>query len=157
VVYSGGTGPGWDCCTFQFEGVDGLLSTVGQIVLDLNGAPPPPDPDGDAFLSPCDNCPFLANDQFDLGAVASATPDGIGDACQCGRVGADAIVDANDVSALRNHLRATAPLSADALSRCSVIGGSSECTIRTLTVLRRALTVPPLGPGIAQMCDAALP
>jgi hypothetical protein len=38
-----------------------------------------------------------------------------------------------------------------------VIGGQNECTVRTLTVLRRALQVPPLGPGVAQTCDAAVP
>jgi hypothetical protein len=157
VLYSGATGPGWDCCTFQFDGVDGVPSTVGQLVIDLNGAPPPPDPDQDAFLSPCDNCPFRANDQFDGGGLASAVPDQIGDACQCGRVAADAIVDANDVAALRNHLRASPTLSADALARCSVIGAAGECTIRTLTVLRRALSAPALAPGIQQTCTAALP
>lgn len=70
---------------------------------------------------------------------------------------ADAIVDVNDVTALRNHLTQSAALGADALSRCSVIGGPNECTIRTLTVLRRALAAPALGPGVAQTCDAALP
>jgi len=158
VVYSAATGPGWDCCTFQYDGLDGLPSEVGQFVLNLSASPPVPDPDADGFLSACDNCRFKSNDQLDGGRVGSATPDQIGDACQCGRLAADAVVNANDVTVLRNHLRGTAPLNADQLTRCSVIGGQNECTIRTLTVLRRALASPtPLGPGVAQTCDAAVP
>jgi hypothetical protein len=157
VVYSAATGPGWDCCTFQYDGLDGVPSEVGQFVLNLNGSVPVPDPDADGYLSACDNCDFKSNDQFDGGRIGSNVPDGIGDACQCGRLGSDAVVDAADVTALRNHLRFGGTLTPDQLSRCSVIGGQNECTIRTVTVLRRALAVPPLAPGVAQVCDAAVP
>jgi hypothetical protein len=158
VSYSGASGNGWDCCTFQFDGVDGVPSSVGQLVFNLNGSLPPPDPDGDGFLSPCDSCDYKANvDQKDGGGIGTTTPDLIGDACQCGQLAGNGSVDAVDVTALRNHLAQNPVLTAAQLPFCSVIGGPTECTIRTLTVLRRALAAPGLGPGVAQVCQAALP
>jgi hypothetical protein len=67
------------------------------------------------------------------------------------------VIDAADVAALRDHLRHSPLLGAEQLPFCSVIGEPSECTIRTLTVLRRALAG--LGPTAAQMqtCTAAQP
>ncbi len=157
VIYSAASGPGWDCCTFQFDGVDGVPSSVGQLVFNLNGPLPAPDPDGDGFLSPCDSCDYTSNvDQRDRGALGSITPDGVGDACQCGELTADGIVNASDAARLRQHLAGSgAPLGSEELARCSVIGGQTECTIRTLSVLRRALAA--LAPGAQQTCDRALP
>jgi hypothetical protein len=157
VAYSPAPGPGWDCCTFQFDGFDGVPSSVGQLVFDVSGSPPPPDPDHDGFLSPCDSCPNLTNtDQADRGRVGPGLGEGIGDACQCTELTDDGSVGSADVTRLREHLASKgAPLSAAALARCSAIGGPNECTVRTLSVLRRAL----LGnlPGVAQVCDAAVP
>ncbi|MGH7289776.1 MAG: thrombospondin type 3 repeat-containing protein, partial [Myxococcota bacterium] len=158
VTYSGATASGWDCCTFQFDGVDEIPSSVGQLVFNLNGPLPPPDPDGDGFLSPCDSCDYRANvDQKDGGGIGTTTPDLIGDACQCGQLAGAGSVDAIDVAALRNHLAKNPALSAAQLQFCSVIGGPTECTIRTATVLRRALATPALGPFVSQTCQAALP
>ncbi len=157
VTYSAAPGPGWDCCTFQFDGVDGVPSSPGQLVFNVNGASPPvPDPDNDGFLSPCDSCDFKANvDQADGGGVNTTTPNGIGDACQCGNLVAPGIVNAADVSALRAHLVRNPLLTATQLTFCSVIGGPTDCTIRTLVALRRAIASLP--PGVQQTCTAALP
>lgn len=155
VVYSSSPGPGWDCCTFQFDGVDGVPSSVGQIVLDLNGPLPPPDSDHDGFLAPCDSCDFIANDQFDRGRVGPGGFDGIGDACQCTEVTNDGIVNAADVLRVRQHLTGSSPLGPTELARCSGIGAPAECTMRTVAVMTRAIG----GglPAVAQVCDAALP
>jgi hypothetical protein len=155
ISYTSATGPGWDCCTFQFDGVDGVPSAVGQIVLDLNGSAPVPDPDTDGFLSPCDSCDFIANDQFDRGRVGSTVPDGIGDACQCTELTNDGTVNAADVTRLRQHLAGSSALGATQLARCSGIGGPTDCTVRTMAVMRRALGG--LLPPVAQVCDAAVP
>lgn len=157
VIYSGAPGPGWDCCTFQYDGMDGVPSAVGQLVVNVNGTPPPPDPDHDGFLSSCDSCDFVGNvDQLDRGGVSGATPDGVGDACQCGEITADGLVNASDATRLRQHLAGIgAALGVDALARCSVIGGPTDCTVRTASVLRRALTA--LAPGVQQTCARALP
>jgi hypothetical protein len=158
VIYSGASGPGFDCCTFQFDGVDGVPSSVGQLVFNLNGAPPPPDPDGDGYLTPCDSCAYKTNvDQADRGRVGSTVADGIGDACQCTELTNDGFVNATDVTRLRQHLSNALPLPPTERARCSAIGGATDCTVRTLAVLRRALATPPRGPGVQQTCTAALP
>jgi hypothetical protein len=156
VTYSAAPGPGWDCCTFQFDGVDGVPSSPGQLVFNLNGTAPVPDPDNDGFLSPCDSCDYEANgDQADGGGVNTTNADGIGDACQCGLLDAGGVIDANDVLALRRHLAQHTLLPPAKLPFCSVIGGPTECTVRTLAVLRRA--VGGLTPALQQTCTAALP
>jgi hypothetical protein len=156
VLYSGASGPGFDCCTFQFDGFDGIPSSVGQLVFNLNGSPPPPDPDADGFLTPCDSCAYKTNvDQMDRGRVGSAIADGIGDACQCTELTNDGLVSSTDVTRLRQHLTNASPLPPTELARCSGIGGATDCTVRTLVVLRRALGSPPRGPGVQQTCSAA--
>ena len=157
VTYSAAPGPGWDCCTFQFDGVDGVPSSPGQLVFNLNGSPPVPDPDGDGFLSPCDSCDFEPNaDQKDGGGLNTTDADGIGDACQCGLLDAGGVIDAADVPALRRHLAQHTLLPPAKLAHCSVIGGPTECTIRTATVLRRRVGGQSL-PALLQTCTAALP
>ena len=160
VVYSGATATGWDCCTFQFDGADGVPSAVGQLVLDLNGPLPPPDPDGDGFLSPCDSCDYI-NDisQADRGGVGAGTPgNGIGDACECGEITNDGRVDAADVTLLRQRLANIGPaLTPAQLARCAVIGNSATCNVRTVVAMRRAVAVPSLPPFIQPVCTAALP
>ena len=155
VLYSSSMGPGWDCCTFQFDGVDGVPSAVGQLVLNLNGPLPPPDSDHDGFLAPCDSCDYIANNQFDRGRVGPGGFDGIGDACQCTEVTNDGIVDAADVLRVRQHLAGSLPLGPVELARCSGIGGPLECTVRTVAVMRRAIVGSQ--PAVAQVCDAAVP
>jgi hypothetical protein len=74
-----GTG-GWDCCTWRFDGIDGVASEIGQIVLQNDGTPPPPDGDSDGILDPCDNCPADANGPL-LGT------------CMAGSVGQECLAD----------------------------------------------------------------
>jgi len=64
-------------------------------------------------------------------------------------------VNTSGVTRSRQHLSQASLLGATELARCSGIGGQNDCTVRTLSVLRRALVS--LGPGVAQTCDAALP
>ncbi len=148
-------GPGWDCCTFQYKGVDGLLSEVGQIMVNVSTFPPPPDTDFDGYLDPCDNCALRENDNFDGGGVGTVEPDHIGDLCQCGNVFGTGGVDATDVLRMRQHLAELATLGSDELERCSVFGPATECSIRTVTVIQRDLAVPERGPFVQQVCTAA--
>lgn len=115
------------------------------------------DADADAIPDRSDNCPFRANpgqqDTWGPGGVR----DGVGDACECGNNDSDGDAgDTADIVALRNELAGLAPGVADA-SRCSVIGGPDDCDVRDLAVLLRAALSPPRGPGIADLCDAAVP
>jgi hypothetical protein len=51
----------WDCCTWRFDGVDEVTSSIGQITFQNTATTLPPDADGDQILDPCDNCPGVAN------------------------------------------------------------------------------------------------
>ena len=117
-------------------------------------AGPPPDVDLDGVADTIDDCRYEANPtQTDSGGPSGATPNGIGDACECGDLGTNGRVDDADVTLLRNWL-ARVPGPVPALQRCSVRGGV-ECDVVDFAVLRRARLS--LAPGIAEVCAAASP
>ena len=63
-----------------------------------------PDADLDGFANELDNCPHVANaDQLDRGGIDTTAPDGIGDACQCGDVTGNGIVNGQDANAIKRH------------------------------------------------------
>jgi hypothetical protein len=80
------------------------FSAPGRRVLVLDdasaGLPAPGtlyDRDGDGLADPLDNCPSIANaGQRDAGGIGTSTPDGIGDACQCGDVNDSGLVTSSD-------------------------------------------------------------
>ncbi|MFQ5515837.1 MAG: thrombospondin type 3 repeat-containing protein [Myxococcota bacterium] len=125
------------------------------------GGFPTLDIDADLIQAFRDNCPFAPNPlQMDGGGVgAGSRPDGIGDACQCGDVDDDGTVDGSDTDAFRDFL--VDPLGMSLLpegqAKCTVIGVASECDVLDVSVIRRTLDGPDLPPGIAQVCEAALP
>jgi hypothetical protein len=157
ISYDPAPGPGWDCCTFQYEGVDGLPSEVGQLMVNISAAPPPPDSDFDGFLNPCDNCVYLDNDQADGGGIGTTTPDRIGNVCQCGNVFGSGAVDNTDALRIRQHLAGLSPLGPTELARCSVGGAATDCNLRTVAIILRDLAVPGRPPFVQQVCTAALP
>ncbi|MFI5317479.1 MAG: hypothetical protein ACHQ6T_17395, partial [Myxococcota bacterium] len=139
---------------------DGNTCTIGDTCsAGVCSGLPAPDGDGDGTCNLGDNCPYVANPtQADDGTVGSAIPDGIGDACQCGDVTGEGVVDASDVFSYRSHLANPAglPFVGAAAVKCSVAGAiSTDCDILDVVVMQRAL----LGqaPGIGQVCAAALP
>ena len=114
--------------------------------------------DFDSFTNDVDNCPFTTNsDQADSGGIDSTTPDGIGNACQCGDTSDDGIVNDTDVSVLRSALAGIAPLSKHGAAKCQVESQSGGCDIVDVAVLRRQLASPALAPAITQSCTAANP
>ena len=134
---------------------DGLTSLEEQA---LGTNPIVADTDGDAADDGDDNCPLVSNGtQSDVGGVATATADGIGDACQCGDVDDDGDVDQGDADTYRDSLAdpLLLPLTPAGVAKCSVIDGPGPCEIVDVTVIVRALEVAPLLPGIAQVCTAA--
>jgi len=120
-------------------------------------AVPTGDADADGVPDSLDDCPVAANPtQADSGGLGGATPDGVGDACQCGDVSNDGVVDANDVAALREFLaRRTAALAAP--QKCDVGPGSTPgaCDVVDVSLLRRALAH--AAPGLQNVCSAFLP
>jgi len=81
-----------------------LLSRVDAAVNRWPTAPGVADCDDDGIPDDVDNCPLVANtDQADSGGVNTTTPDGIGDACQCGDVTGNGIVNGQDANAIKRH------------------------------------------------------
>jgi CSLREA domain-containing protein len=129
--------------------VSGAKCDAGAVEVAVDG-------DGDGTPDPIDNCPELPNDQSDVAGLGSGSaPDGIGDACQCGDGDDDGTVADSDAAALRAQLAGAAALSPAGLSKCSVIGGP-DCDVADWVALARALDEPPLAPGVAQTCYAAI-
>jgi hypothetical protein len=135
----GSTGPDWDEEIFQ--------------------AVPNDDADGDGFQDAVDVCALRSDPlQADEGGVGSSSPsDGIGNACQCGDVSDDGIVDSADLDAYRSALAEGTTAGLAAPGKCRVNGAWSACSIRDVAILERALdSSGPFGPGISQTCDASL-
>jgi len=137
---------------------DGNICTTGDVCsAGVCGGTPAPDGDADGFCNASDNCPYVANpSQADSGGIGVAIPDGIGNACQCGDLTGDGIVNQNDVAFYRTSLASGVPLGGAAALQCSVAGGSpTDCNILDVAVMARALLG--LQPGVSQVCTAALP
>ena len=95
--------------------------------------------DGDGVGDSVDNCPFVPNG-------GQENSDGLqaGDACQCGDVNTDFVVNATDVQLVREHLMDVTPLSGPFdPTRCNVIGlsdgGVTDCDVSDIFVLQRFL------------------
>ncbi|HXZ86563.1 MAG TPA: thrombospondin type 3 repeat-containing protein [Myxococcota bacterium] len=118
---------------------------------------PSGDVDADGVPDSLDDCPIAANpDQRDSGGVGTPTPDGVGDACQCGDVSNDGRIDAADVATLRDFLAGRSS-ALPAPQKCDVGRGASTgaCDLLDAVLLRRALAQ--LAPGIEPVCSAFRP
>jgi hypothetical protein len=125
----------------------------------LGGTLPVPsgDADGDGIADSLDDCPVAANPaQTDSGGLALLTPDGVGDACQCGDVSDDGRVLADDVAVLRDFLAGSiAALPAPQKCDVGVGAAAGACNVLDATLLRRALAGAP--PGIEPVCPPFAP
>ena len=141
---------------------DGNVCTIDVCSAGTCAFPPEPDTDGDGICDPADNCPFRFNPgQEDQGNVGPFVPppgvqDGIGDVCQCGDLTGNHFVDFFDIVAMRFLQIEASAYSQDNLDRCSVIGGPDDCNMADAVVIARAVAMPPLPPGVSQVCRAAV-
>jgi hypothetical protein len=82
-----------------------------------------PDADGDGLYDGRDNCAITANPaQADQGGVGTTAADGIGDACQCGDVSGNGVVESEDVDAIQDHGLGVANASFVVGGNCDVTG-----------------------------------
>jgi len=130
-----------------------------NVAFSIEATPVLPDTDGDGIPDQYDNCPYTFNpDQKDSGGINTTVPDGIGDACQCGDVTGDGIVDISDKTILTRSLAGLGPYGSvgamPGFNKCDV-SGDGLCNLADKTVLSRALAG--LAPGIQQSCTAAIP
>lgn len=115
------------------------------------------DTDRDGITNEFDNCPFVANaNQADNGGLGfSTTPDGIGNACQCGDVTGEGQVNDTDAAFIkRQALGLAAPLFI-VPNNCDVTG-DGRCNGTDATLIRHAAagTVTPL---FGQNCPSSMP
>jgi hypothetical protein len=127
----------------------GWISTV----IDLSTE----DTDRDGVANEFDNCPFVANaSQADNGGLGfSTTPDGIGNACQCGDVTGEGQVNDTDAAFIKRHaLGLSAPLFL-VPDNCDV-SGDGECNGIDGTLIRHA-AAGNSAPLFGQNCPNARP
>jgi hypothetical protein len=105
---------------------------------DGNGRGEPPCAPGET-LDCRDNCPHAPNPlQEDAGGVGpTSTPDGIGDACQCGDVDGNGRVTVADAFSILQALRDPPGPSPPNLDLCDV-GGAAACTTDDAVAIWRA-------------------
>jgi len=109
------------------------------------------DTDNDGIGDNGDNCPAAANaDQKDSGGLDTNTPDGIGDACQCGDVSGNGRITNTDSVLMKRYLLGL-PSNFDA-DLCDV-NGDDQCTNTDAVLIQRSLLGLP--PGLSQTCTAA--
>jgi hypothetical protein len=113
------------------------------------------DSDGDGHPDAADNCPYEPNPtQSDGGGWQSTSPDGIGDACQCGSVDLSGAITSSDWTHLRTYLTGSSVgIGANADRRCSHPDSSGRASVVDSAHLRRAL-LGAEGPP-TQICPAA--
>ncbi len=136
-----------DACIAQWDpvcGCDGL--TYGNeceadragVSIDHRGACGG-DADGDGLPDQSDNCPHRANaGQADSGGIGTNTPDGIGNACQCGDVTGDGRVVTQDAHVVKRFgLGDVSPLFTEP-GNCDVTGNGS-CNGQDAKMIQRAV------------------
>jgi len=110
------------------------------------------DSDVDGVGDNADNCPVTSNaNQNDSGGVDTNSPDGIGDACQCGDLNGDGKITNTDSRLIRLNsfgwiLPAFNPDFCD-------VNGDAQCTNTDAVLIHR--TILGLPPGLRQTCAAA--
>ena len=115
------------------------------------------DCDGDGVADAADNCPLVANpDQLDSGGVDTTEPDGIGDACQCGDVTDNGIVNGQDANAIRRHALGSEPNPTFAVPGNCDVSGNGSCNGQDANAVKRAALGQP-SPLFGQNCQAADP
>ena len=120
------------------------IGVISALHLDLVGASP--DTDGDGIPDAFDNCPHAANADQLNSSVGSATPDLIGDACQCGDVNGDGRDDHS--AALRSADPADGDDDATPAVQCR---RQRRLTTADVTIIKRALLTPATA-TIQQVC-----
>jgi hypothetical protein len=115
------------------------------------------DCDADGVADAEDNCPHVANaDQLDSGGVNTTEPDGIGDACQCGDVSNNGIVNGQDANAIRRRALGSGSIPTFASPFKCDVSGNGSCNGQDANAVKAAALGQP-SPLFGQNCQAADP
>jgi hypothetical protein len=130
-----------------YDGLDTACPTPTATPTPTPTATPLPDTDSDGVPDGTDNGPFVPNNP-----QTNRDPLPAGDACQCGDVNGDFIVDGLDVQIAREYLMGRAVLSGSFdPERCNVIG-TSDCGVDDVFVLDRVAQGSSV--SLQNVCDA---
>jgi lysophospholipase L1-like esterase len=111
------------------------------------------DADADGIPDASDNCIHTPNaGQEDVGGLLGPPPDGVGDACQCGDLNDDGLVDLLDAALYQRALAGALPVALDE-EKCSVVGGRLDCEPNDRQALREGLVG--ISSSLDQVCQAA--
>ena len=114
------------------------------------------DCDFDGVAEAVDNCLLTANAaQADSGGVASNVADGIGDACQCGDVNGNGIVNGQDAQAIKRHGLRLSPNPLFTVPGNCDVTGNGLCNGQDANAVSRAALGQP-SPSFGQRCHNAL-
>jgi len=108
----------------------------------------PPDTDSDGVPDMDDNCPFVPNN-----SQTNSDPLPAGDACQCGDVNTDFVVDDLDAQIARENLVGHALSGSFDPERCNVTG-NADCGVDDVFVLERIAEG--LSVSLQNVCDVYL-
>ena len=139
--------------TYYFYAVisDGEYTVVSYAPGSLVVTQDPLDSDEDGIADSADNCPTTSNPgQQDSGGLSTTTPDGVGDACQCGDASNNGIVDNTDAILIKRYVLGLPP--GITVDKCNVNAGSTCDNTDAILIQRAVLGLPP---GISQSCAAA--
>ena len=99
--------------------------------------------------------------QEDTGGIGTGSlPDGIGDACQCGDVDNNGVVNNNDATFIKRAVAGIAPYpggvtTLPGYNKCQVVNGAPGLTCNNTQASLISRAVAGLAPGIQQGCHAA--
>jgi hypothetical protein len=155
---------------FDADWDDDGLNDGAEVSLETD--PFDPDTDGDSFCdgsgtgggacSPGpDLCPYAPwGAETDSGGINTATPDGIGDNCQCGDVTDNGIADATDLQWIRESILGVRVLSETERVRCNLVGpraddgSGDDCDVGDAFLLDRLLQGGAVDIRFDNACDA---
>ena len=104
-----------------------------------------------------DNCPSIANpDQLDDGGINTTTPDGIGNACQCGDVTGNGIVNGQDANAIKRHGLGLEPNPMFVVPGNCDVTGNGACNGQDANAVKREALGGEPNPLFGQNCHNAL-
>jgi hypothetical protein len=155
---------------FAADTDDDGLDDSAEITLGTDPSDPDTDDDnicdgsgtgGGACSAGPDLCPYLNTGvETDSGGIDTATPDGIGDGCQCGDVSNNGIADATDLQWIREFILGVRVLSAQERVRCNLVGpgagdgSGSDCNVGDAFLLDRLLQGGAVDVRFDNACDA---
>jgi hypothetical protein len=137
------------------------LTNTASVTLDVARAGLVPagqtasDWDADGVPDAGDNCPYAANPgQEDGGGINTSTPNGVGDACECGDVSGNGRINGQDANAIRRQGLGSTPNPLFVTACNCDVSGNGACNGQDATAVSRAALGLSPNPLFANGCES---